>query len=141
MSAADLDQKKAKLAAAKQALLERRVQGTSYVAAAEHLIHPAESRDRIPLSFAQQRLWFLDQLEPNNTAYNVYTAVRVSGEFSIPAYRQTLNEIVNRHEVLRTTFDTVGGEPVQIIGKPGSLIVPVIDLSALGETERQAESL
>ncbi|MBW4493514.1 MAG: amino acid adenylation domain-containing protein [Oscillatoria princeps RMCB-10] len=68
-----------------------------------------------PLSFAQQRLWFLDQLEPGNSAYNETAALRLQGVLNVPALGASLNEIVRRHEILRTTFATVGGEPVQII--------------------------
>ncbi|MCU0516902.1 MAG: condensation domain-containing protein, partial [Oscillatoria sp. Prado101] len=77
---------------------------------------PRESGEQyFPLSFAQQRLWFIDQLEPGNSAYNETTALRLQGVLNVPALERSLNEIVRRHEILRTTFATVGGEPVQII--------------------------
>ena len=64
-----------------------------------------------PASFAQQRLWFLDQLVPGNPFYNVSAAVRLSGQLSESALEQTFNEIVRRHEALRTTFAMVEGQP------------------------------
>jgi acyl carrier protein len=76
------------------------------------------SREReLPLSFAQQRLWFLDQLEPGSAFYNVPTAVRLQGELNVEALERTLTEIVRRHEVLRTVFQSVNGDAVQVIGE------------------------
>ena len=99
------------------------------------------SRDKdLPLSFAQQRLWFLDQLEPGSTVYNVPGTVRIRGQLNVAALDQSLNEIVTRHEVLRTTFSTVGGQPVQIIASSLSLSLPVVDLSAQAETEREEDA-
>src|SRR3989338_7601424 len=89
-----------------------------------------------PTSFAQERLWFLDQLEPDNPAYNVPAAVRLTGQLDIEALRRSLNEIVRRHETLRTTFTSVEGRPVQVISSPRLISVPVIDLEALPARER-----
>lgn len=75
-----------------------------------------------PVSFAQQRLWFLEQLVPGNPFYNVPTAVRLVGQLSVTALEQTFNEIVRRHEALRTTFRMIDGEPVQVIA-------PILELS------------
>src|ERR1700687_1602016 len=66
------------------------------------------------LSFAQQRLWFLDQLEPGRNLYNISIGVRVAGNLNVAALRQSLDEILLRHEALRTTFLTVEGSPVQV---------------------------
>ena len=74
------------------------------------------SRDqKLPLSFAQQRLWFLDQLEPESPLYNVPHIVRMTGKLDIAVLDRTLNEIVRRHETLRTRFETVDDQPVQVI--------------------------
>ncbi|MEW5856529.1 MAG: condensation domain-containing protein, partial [Cyanobacteriota bacterium] len=87
------------------------------------------SRDRnLSLSFAQQRLWFLDQLVPNNAFYNVPAAVRLVGSLNLAALEKAFNEIVRRHEALRTTFVTVEGQPVQAIASTLTVPLPVIDL-------------
>ena len=87
------------------------------------------SRDRnLSLSFAQQRLWFLDQLVPNNAFYNVPAAVRLVGSLNLAALKEAFNEIVRRHEALRTTFVTVEGQPVQAIASTLTVPLPVIDL-------------
>jgi amino acid adenylation domain-containing protein len=98
------------------------------------------SRDgRLPLSFAQQRLWFMDQLEPGNSAYNIPGAIRLSGELDITALERSLNEIVRRHESLRTTFAALDGQPAQIIAPHSPRTMPLLDLSELSETEREAQ--
>src|SRR5262245_48842638 len=73
------------------------------------------ARDTLPLSFAQQRLWFLDQLAPGAAAYNLSGRLHLEGPLDIAALEASLNEIVRRHEALRTIFSTRDGEPVQII--------------------------
>ena len=98
-------------------------------------------RDReLPLSFAQQRLWFLDQLAPGNLFYNIPMAVRLTGRLDVEALERSLNEILRRHEVLRTTFRAEGGKPVQVIAPELRLTLPVEDLSHLPEAEREAEA-
>jgi amino acid adenylation domain-containing protein len=98
------------------------------------------SRDGcLPLSFAQQRLWFMDQLEPGNPAYNIPSAIRLSGELNIEALERSLNEIIRRHESLRTTFVTAGGQPAQIIAPYSPRTLPLLDLRGLSETEREAQ--
>ena len=92
----------------------------------------------LPLSFAQQRLWFLDQLEPGSTFYNVPVAVRLRGELDVAALERTLSEIVRRHEVLRTRFVSVGGEPRQQVLEAAEVKLRITDLSGLEETAREA---
>ncbi len=92
-----------------------------------------------PVSFAQQRLWFLDQLVPGNPFYNVPTAVRLIGSLDIAALEHTFNEIVRRHEALRTTFRMVSGQPVQVIAPSLSIPLPVVDLQQLSVAEREAQ--
>ncbi|MEP0858638.1 amino acid adenylation domain-containing protein [Trichocoleus sp. DQ-U1] len=112
------------------------------------------SRDRnLSLSFAQQRLWFLDQLVPNNAFYNVPAAVRLVGSLNLAALKEAFNEIVRRHEALRTTFVTVEGQPVQAIASTLTVPLPVIDLRSrsvsvgeaalkgLGELETEARRI
>ena len=99
------------------------------------------SRDgSLPLSFAQQRLWFHDQLSSGNGAYNVFAAVRLTGTLSVAALERTLEEIIRRHESLRTTFITVAFEPVQIIAPSLPLPLKKIDLRALPREERETEA-
>ena len=93
----------------------------------------------LPLSFAQQRLWFLDQLEPGSHAYNMPGAVRISGSLDQAALEKSLDEIVRRHETLRTTFPLRGGEPVQVVAAPAPLNLPVTDLRELPLGEREAQ--
>ena len=93
-----------------------------------------------PLSFAQERLWFLDQLEPGNPAYSISAAYRVTGRLNVTALEQSLDEIVRRHEILRTTFPVVNGQPVQVISPDIDLTLPIVDLRELPETEREAEA-
>jgi amino acid adenylation domain-containing protein len=89
-------------------------------------------RDRdLPLSFAQQRLWFLDQLEPGNAAYNIAVAVRLRGPLQASLLELALSEIVSRHEALRTVFTAVDGEPLQRVLPPGRFPLPIVDLQAL----------
>ena len=92
-----------------------------------------------PLSFAQQRLWFLDQLEKGNPAYNIAFSVRLRGLLKETALERSLNEIVQRHEALRTTFSLVEGQPVQVIDPCLRLPLPVVDCQNLSELERQSE--
>ncbi|MEH2211066.1 amino acid adenylation domain-containing protein [Nostoc sp.] len=96
-------------------------------------------RDQYQLSFAQARLWFLEQLEPGNFAYNIPAGVRLTGSLHVMALRQSLNEIVHRHEALCTSFTTVNGEPVQVIAQTFALTLPVVDLRELPQAKQQAE--
>ncbi|MFP4099132.1 amino acid adenylation domain-containing protein [Coleofasciculus sp.] len=106
---------------------------------AQLLQNKATQSQRFPLSFAQQRLWFLDQLQPGLSAYNIATALRITGSLNIPALEQSLNEIVRRHEVLRTTFTTVNNQPFQCIAPSLTLTLPLVDLRQLPPDEREVE--
>src|SRR4029077_4295492 len=93
-----------------------------------------------PLSFAQERLWFLDRLEPGSAAYNLATALRLSGDLDVPALAASLAEIARRHAALRTTFAEMAGEPRQGIAPPSGLPLPLVDLEALPVADREAEA-
>ncbi len=102
---------------------------------------PAISRqadsDHLTLSFSQQRLWLLAELEPDSAAYNVTAAIRLTGPLNVDALEQSLNEIIKRHAVLRTNFTAIDGQPVPIVSPAISFTLERSDLRALPEDERE----
>ena len=92
------------------------------------------------LSFAQQRLWFIDQLEPDTPLYNISAAVRLKGSLNIIALEKTINEIICRHEILRTTFSTIEGRAIQIIAPNLSIPLTKTNLGQLPLNERETEA-
>ncbi len=94
-----------------------------------------------PVTFAQQRLWFLDELQPNSAAYNVSWPLQMNGRLHVEALQQSLNEIVRRHEVLRTTFATREGQPVQVVAQAGEVAVDFVDLSQSADRDNEARRL
>jgi amino acid adenylation domain-containing protein len=92
-----------------------------------------------PLSFSQERFWFLDQLQPNNAAYSVAYGFRLDGPLNIKALEQAISEIVTRHETLRTTFHQRNGRLVQVISEQWSFRLSIVDLSKQGVTDMDAE--
>ena len=104
------------------------------------VIERVKRDEPLPLSFAQQRLWFIDQLEPGTSFYNVPVGVRLRGPLHLPALARCLSEIVRRHEVLRTHFAVADNQPVQVITPPQPLALPLVDLSELPAAEREAEA-
>jgi amino acid adenylation domain-containing protein len=137
MSAIDLTTRREKLSAAKRALLEKRLSGQD----TEKQTITRQSRSCAPLSFAQQRLWFLHQLDPDSIAYNMPTALRLTGRLNTDALEQGINEIIRRHESLRTTFRLVANQPVQVIAEQLTLRMPVVDLQTFPAAEREAKVL
>jgi len=115
----------ASLSPKKRALLELKLkkQGNSY--------------NSFPLSFAQQRLWFIDQLEPGNPMYNIPSAFRLEGKLDIPALEKAINEIVCRHEILRTSFTSLNGQPLQVVAPALKLSLPVINLQNISHREHE----
>jgi amino acid adenylation domain-containing protein len=101
---------------------------------------PIPRSESIPLSFAQARLWFLDQLQPNSAFYNIPVALRLSGQLNIAAIESSINEIIQRHEALRTNFKIVEGQPVAVIASTKNLKLLVVDLLHLRESEREIEA-
>ena len=98
----------------------------------------ATGPDRLTPSFAQQRLWFFEQLEPGSAVYNVPAVLRLRGRLDVAALEASLTEIARRHEALRTTFVSEDGRPVQVIAPPSPWTVAVTDLGDLAEAERDA---
>ncbi|MBV8201787.1 MAG: AMP-binding protein, partial [Acidobacteria bacterium] len=94
----------------------------------------------LPLSFAQQRLWFLDRLEPGSAAYNLPSAVRLRGKVAVPELAWIFAEVVRRHEVLRTTFGSRAGQAVQLVAAFAPPALPVVDLAALPARRREVEA-
>ncbi|PSF35010.1 non-ribosomal peptide synthetase [Aphanothece hegewaldii CCALA 016] len=102
-------------------------------------IQPVSRLEPLPLSFAQARLWFLEQLQTGSAIYNIPTAYRVQGSLNLALLKQCFNEIVRRHETLRTNFTLVEGQPVQVISETFSLEFPIIDLVKLSLDEQEKE--
>jgi amino acid adenylation domain-containing protein len=101
-------------------------------------IAPADRRGPLPSSLAQQGLWFLDQWEPGNPAYNIPIAIRIAGPLDVATLQRSLDAIVQRHEALRTTFASADGQPIQVIAGQGAIAVPTVDLSDQPAGEREA---
>ncbi|MFB2896155.1 condensation domain-containing protein, partial [Aerosakkonemataceae cyanobacterium BLCC-F50] len=104
----------------------------------ESTIIPVSREQELSLSFAQQRLWFLHQLSPDSQSYNMLEALRLEGSLNVTALEQSLSELINRHEILRTNFPTVEGKPVQLIAPPTVLSLPIHDLQGLSTEEQTA---
>ncbi len=124
------------------AALAERIEVARYTARGSKIppISPVSPEEKSLLSFAQKRLWFLDQLKPDSPVYNVSVVFQLTGLLDVIALERSLNEIVRRHEALRTTFATVDGQPIQVVAPVLSLTLPVADLCAVPETEREVKA-
>ena len=116
----------------KRKLLEQLLREQGVAEAPSPIRRREGARHEAPLSFAQERLWFLDQLEPGSAFYNVPSSYRLRGDINVAALERSLNEIVRRHEALRTRFQVVAGQPLQIIDGPREQRLEVRDLEPLG---------
>jgi amino acid adenylation domain-containing protein len=117
---------------------------TALHAGAEHLtppLVPGERKGPRPLSFAQQRLWFIDQLEPGSGLYNMPVALRIEGPLDSAVLARALGELTRRHEALRTVFSVLDGAPVQVIQPATPFALPVVDLAGLPDGARAAAAL
>ncbi|MEV4614803.1 amino acid adenylation domain-containing protein, partial [Kitasatospora sp. NPDC049258] len=129
------------LGAARRELLERRLRAAARERAAAGRIVPRDpATTELPASYAQQRLWFLDQWAPQRATYTVPYRFRLSGALDVAALGSALAGIVDRHEVLRTTFTASDGVPLQVVGARGGFRLPVTDLGALAPAEREREA-
>ncbi|MFL5538401.1 MAG: condensation domain-containing protein, partial [Longimicrobiaceae bacterium] len=126
------------LSAAKRALIEARIMGLRGQVRSSGIV-PRADRDGAPLSFAQERLWFIDRLQPGSATYNIPVARRLGGALDEVALERALGEIVRRHEALRTTFAEADGSPVQVIAPFGGFTLRLDDLSGLADADREAE--
>ncbi len=136
--------------ALREQLAERKAELLAYLrpvngaaAPAAPPLRPAPRSGPLPLSFSQEGLWFLEQLTPGSAAYNVPIALPLSGPIDVTTLERSLNEVLRRHEALRTTFQLVDGEPAQIVGAPAWFTLPLVDLRQLpkGERDQEAERL
>ena len=94
-------------------------------------ITPVPRGGALPTSFAQERLWFLEEMQPGDFTYNIPLAMRFAGQFHVAAFAAALEKVSERHESLRTSFQVRGGEPVQVIAAPGRRALPLVDLGSL----------
>ena len=119
--------------------LARKIEATVEIGAARSAtrIEPVGREAPLPLSFAQQRLWLMDQIKPGNSAYNLENPILLSGRLNIQALDQILTEIERRHEILRSTFPTVDGKPIQVNTPSQRISLPLVDLSGLPDRHRE----
>jgi amino acid adenylation domain-containing protein len=103
-------------------------------------LQPVPRDAALPLSFSQERAWFIQHLDPTNLAYHFQATLRFAGPLDVPVLERSLSEMVRRHEILRTTFPAVDDRPVQLIQQPFPVRLPVIDLQSLSEERREAEA-
>ena len=125
----------------KEQIIEFLNQEPGAAKADDEFVIPTISRTmEIPLSFAQESLWFLDQLNSDTASYNIPIKLRLLGEVDQDVLRRSLNEIVRRHEILRTCFRTLAGRPIQVIAAPPTLSVPIVDLTEVPTETREEEA-
>jgi amino acid adenylation domain-containing protein len=136
----DLLERRAKLSPTKRALLEKRLQGNATFSQEVQTIPRYPASASHPLSFAQERFWLLDQLEPGNLAYHRPVPLRLTGPLKVAALEQSLSEIIARHDILRTLFPSREGQPQQVITPAKPLKLPLVDLTALPPVEREAQA-
>src|SRR3954469_11103839 len=135
-----MSDKRANLSDAQRALLEQRLRGIAERTEPSRTIARRDSKTFAPLSFAQQRLWFLDQLQPGKSSYNVARHLHITGAVDLSALKNALNEVVSRHESLRTVIQMHDSQPAQIVRPPQPVPLPFVDLSGLTPAERDAET-
>lgn len=121
----------------KQALLALLLEEEGLLKPEKQAIAPRKTAENPPLSFAQQRLWFLDQLVPDSSVYHVPELIRLKGPVDVALLEHSLNEIVRRHEALRTTFPESGGKPLQVILPSLVLSLTIADLRKLAKGEER----
>jgi amino acid adenylation domain-containing protein len=136
----DMTQDITRLSLAQRTELEQRLL-RSRAGSQTQVIPRRDTRVPAPLSFAQQRLWFLDQLHPGRTTYNMARRVRMTGPLDVEALRRALTEVTSRHESLRTTLVAIEGTPQQVVAPSLSIPLPVIDLSTRPDREDQFQRL
>ncbi|NEQ84081.1 MAG: AMP-binding protein, partial [Moorea sp. SIO2I5] len=139
MLMSDINQRIAKLSPAKRKLLEHQLKQNLKNTNYQPTITPRENPQSIPLSFSEERMWILDRLEPGNPAYNRPTNIRLTGSLKVNVLERAINEIVGRHEVFRTSFIPVDGQPIQAIAPSLTVKLLIIELSHLPSNEQEIE--
>lgn len=141
----DISERISALTPEQRALFDARLKqkGLRTQAAAVQSIPHRPERDSATCaaSIDQERLWFIDQLQPGNTAYNIFNASRIRGSLNVPIMERVINELIRRHEVLRTTLKSVGGLPVQVIAPELEITLTPISLQHLPAEERYDEAV
>lgn len=137
----DIAALRAGLSETKRALLEKRLRGNTAYASQRERIRKRTDDGPAALSFAQRRLWFLDQLEPGKPFYNNSTGLRMRGNLNKEALKRSFDGIIARHEILRTTFSIIDSEPAQVVSAPSETTISFTDLSYLPERLRELEAL
>jgi amino acid adenylation domain-containing protein len=127
------------LSAAKQALLERRLAKMRAAVSSPTIARTTLAKD-VPVSFGQERMWFLNQFEPDTAAYNRPTVLHFHGPLDITLLERSLNEILRRHQVLRTVYRQEANRPVQEVRDPTPIEIAVIDLQGVPASAREAEA-
>ena len=133
----DLTDRLGKLSPEKRALLQSMLLKKSGDTSDPQAIPRRNRADHLPLSFAQGRLWFLERLAPDQVLYNLSSSLRLTGHLDLPLLERCLNEIIRRHEILRTSFMEENGEPVQVIAPSGTIHIVPSDLTGLPEAEQR----
>ncbi len=119
-----------------RALLEQRLLQT--LATRQNAAATPSRRESAPLSYSQQSLWFVEQLQPNSAAYNIPSALKLAGSLNVGALQRSLQAVIDRHDILRTRFTATDGKPMQYIRPSAQLDVPVEDVSVLPTQQREA---
>jgi amino acid adenylation domain-containing protein len=133
----DLDRRLVGLSPEKRAALEKLLRRQGLAAPMLPMVRRERRGEPLPLSFGQQRLWFLDRLEPGSPVYNVHAGLRIAPGIGPDVVRRAIGEIVRRHEVLRTTFAEVDGRPMAVVAPALAIPLAVVDLTRIPSAERE----
>jgi amino acid adenylation domain-containing protein len=136
----DVSALRSRLSETKRALLEKRLRGKTSSVSEMERIPKRTDHGPAALSFAQQRLWFLDQLEPGKPFYNNSVGLRMRGNLNMEALKKSFDGLIARHEILRTTFSMVNAEPVQVVSASSETTIEFTDLSHVPEQPRELEA-
>jgi amino acid adenylation domain-containing protein len=139
----DISERISALTPEQRALFDARLKQKGLHTPSVQTIPRRNDRDSVtcPASIDQERLWFIDQLQPGNTAYNIFNASRIRGSLNVPIMERVINELIRRHEVLRTTLKSVDGLPMQVIAPELKITLTPVSLQHLPEEERYAEAV